>query len=152
MNRFKLLAPRSVGVPHLDEQHRHIHRMLVSLVHTLESHPGNPQASDRIMQIAEAITEHFLTEEVFLEGLGYPNLRAHSHEHQAMVEIFREKLARWNAPGAPPIADLVKEVAASSWQHIEMVDSDYAVWLKEKHEPSSPMQTQHEPSTADPLE
>jgi hemerythrin-like metal-binding protein len=124
--------------------------MLVSLVHTLESHPGNPQAGDRIMQIADAITEHFLTEEVYLEGLGYPDLSAHRHEHEALVEIFREKLTRWHAPGAPPIAELVKEVAATSWQHIETVDWAYAVWLKEKQVACARMETQRGPSQADP--
>jgi hemerythrin-like metal-binding protein len=122
--------PLPVGVPLLDSQHRQLHSMLLSLIQTLECQPGGANAGERFVQISEAISAHFKAEEHYLEEVGYPDLIPHRFEHQALVEQFRDKLARWNTPGAPPLVNLVREVAETSIRHILRVDRAYAEWLR----------------------
>jgi hemerythrin-like metal-binding protein len=123
-----------VGVAHLDEQHRLHHRLVMDLLRTLETRPGDPAAEAAFIDIFENAVIHFRAEEDYLEPLGYPDLVRHRFEHELLLDWFRDQLALRDGPHPPPLIQLVKEIGTLFQQHHATVDQDYANWLRERGE------------------
>ena len=130
MENIRWRDPALVGVLVLDQQHRELLRLLHRLEKTLEADPGGALPEYRFVQLAEETSAHFKEEEAFLQGVGYPALARHRADHARILEGFRQSLARWDAPGAPPLVDLVKEFAQATQLHLEDADQAFAVWLE----------------------
>ena len=88
-----------------------MHRLLLRLTATLEKDPGGALPEYRFIQLAEETSAHFKSEEAFLQAVGYPDLAAHRLEHREIIQRFWENQVRWDAPCAPPLADLVEAFA-----------------------------------------
>lgn len=125
-------APAPVGVAKLDEQHVELDKLLGRLIETLESDPGGALPEFRFVQLAEQTYAHFRAEEDYLRTMGYPDLGKHRMDHQKILECFRRNLIRWNAPDAPPLAELVEEFAESTLRHMDQADRAFARWLEER--------------------
>jgi len=127
---FQWDCPASVGVARLDEQHRVLHRLIMSLIGALEADPGDSGTEDRFLEVFERAVEHFKTEEDYLEARGYPGLVPHRFEHELLLDWFRDQIVARPAPNARPLILLVKEVAEIIQRHHETVDKAYAEWLE----------------------
>jgi len=127
---FQWDCPASVGVARLDEQHRVLHRLIMSLIGTLEAHPGDSGAEERFLEVFEHAVEHFKTEEDYLEALGYPDLVPHRFEHELLLDWFRDQMVQRPSPNARPLILLMKEVGEIIQRHHATVDKAYADWLK----------------------
>ncbi len=125
-------GPAPVGIPQLDEQHRELHRLLLRLTATLEKDPGGALPEYRFIQLAEETSAHFKSEEAFLQAVGYPDLAAHRLEHREIIQRFWENQVRWDAPCAPPLADLVEAFADSVQRHLESADRAFTAWLESR--------------------
>jgi hemerythrin len=120
-----------LGVLQLDQQHRDLLRLLQRLERTLEADPGGALPEYRFVQLAEETSAHFQAEEAFLQAVRYPHLAGHRADHDRILEGFRKSLARWDAPGAPLLVDLVREFAQAAQAHLETEDQALALWLAE---------------------
>lgn len=119
------------GVPVLDDQHRQIHRTLISLLQTLDSGSAAPgDLASRVEQLQDGIQEHFATEEALLSISGYALLHLHEAEHAAQVERMRELQRTFSRPGAPPLRELVLRLLDMLLDHVRTVDMDYAPHLR----------------------
>jgi hemerythrin-like metal-binding protein len=119
------------GVSVLDEQHRLIDRVLVSLHQTLQVWDVPRDLVDRIDQLQCLVEEHFATEEAVMETCAYPHLGPHRAEHEALVERLRELQIRYSRPDAPPLVELVQLVREMLLAHVRYVDLDYAEYLRQ---------------------
>lgn len=122
-------CPASVGVDRLDEQHRVLHRLIMSLAGTLETSPGALGTEERFLEVFEKAVEHFKTEEDYLEARAYPDLVPHRFEHELLLDWFRDQMVQRTAPNARPLILLVQEIAEIIQRHHETVDKAYADWL-----------------------
>lgn len=78
----------SVGVPHLDQEHKTI-LLIINLL--IEHHSDGPDPDflqDVLTDLGAYAARHFQHEESLLEACGYPDLAAHKREHQA----FRQEI------------------------------------------------------------
>jgi hemerythrin len=127
---FKWDSPRTVGVAQLDEQHRLLHRLIMGLIRTLETAPGDPEAEKSFIRIFETAVVHFKTEEDYLEAQGYPDLQPHRLEHELILDWFRDQTAQRDRPKATPLMGLVKGIGEIIQDHQATVDHAYAAWLE----------------------
>jgi hemerythrin len=131
-------CPASVGIAWLDEQHLELHRLLWGVLKILETDPSGALAGDRFIQLADQTSEHYRTEEGFLQTMGYPDLVAHRLDHERILERFKENLAQWNDQGAPPLVDIVEAFSESTQSHLKTVDRAFVEWLEEQGGQSFP--------------
>jgi hemerythrin len=131
-------CPPPVGVDLLDGQHLELHRLLWGLMRTLETDPKGFLSEYRFIQFVDQTTEHFRTEEEFLQAMGYPDFAAHRLDHDRILERFKNNLARWNAQNAPPLAEIVEEFVESTQGHLKTVDRAFVEWLEEQPGKSFP--------------
>jgi len=119
------------GVPVLDEQHRLLDRVLLSLHQTLLAGGPLRDLSARIDQLQCLMEEHFATEEAVMETCAYPHLGPHRAEHEVIVERLRDLQRIFTGPGAPPLVEMVLRVRQMLLIHVRDVDQDYAEFLRE---------------------
>lgn len=119
------------GVPVLDEQHRLLDRVLVSLFQSLQGEGPLRDLAARIHQLQCLVEEHFATEEAVMETCAYPHLGPHRAEHEHQVERLRSLQARFTEPGAPPLTEMVQQVREMLLIHVRDVDRDYAEHLRQ---------------------
>jgi len=132
VDELKWDCAQEVGVPHLDEQHRLHHKLVMDLLRTLETQAGDAEAEAAFINIFENAVIHFRAEEDFLEAQGYPDLVPHRFQHELLLDWFRDQLALRDGPHAAPLIQLVKEIGTIFQQHHATVDQDYATWLQSK--------------------
>lgn len=118
--------PAPTGVAQLDEQHQRMHQ----LFRLLEAEPGHAGAEERFVELFHSLVEHFKFEEDYLEGRGFPDLKPHRFEHELLLDLFRDSVARRGAPHPPPLGEVVQELAEAIRVHGETVDLLYSDWLR----------------------
>ena len=119
-----------VGVAQLDEQHRLHRKLVMDLLRTLETQPGDAKAEAAFINIFENAVIHFRTEEDYLEAQSYPDLMPHRFEHELLLDWFRDQMVQRDGPHARPLIQLVQEIGTIFQQHHATVDQDYATWLQ----------------------
>lgn len=122
-------CPEPIGISKIEEQNAELDRLLRRLVGTLANDPGGALPEFRLAQLVEQTSEHFATEEAFLQNSGYPGLLQHKVDHARILQRLRENLLRLEAPGAPPLAVLVEEFRRLTVCHLETADQAFIVWL-----------------------
>ena len=73
---------------------------------------------------------HLKHEEEIMERYGYPKLKQHTEEHNAIVKTLGEVVARVNAGGERELEEAVGFVVDWLVNHIGKVDRDYAEFFK----------------------
>jgi len=119
------------GVPILDEQHRLLDRVLLSLHQSLKGTQPPRDLGARVDQLQCLAQEHFATEEAVMETCAYPHLQPHRAEHGVFVERLHEMLRLYSRPEAPTLVELVERIREMLLIHVRDVDLDYADYLRE---------------------
>jgi len=124
-------ADLDTGIPVLDEQHRLLDRVLLSLCQTLQCNSLPRDVGARIDQLQCLLEEHFATEEAVMETCGYPHLGPHRAEHEVIVDRLRELQHRYAEPESPPLGEMVRSAREMLLVHVREVDLDYAEHLRQ---------------------
>ena len=132
MAHTKWNCPEPIGISKINEQNAELDRLLRRLVGTLTTDPGGALPEYRLAQLVEQTSEHFRTEEAFLLSVDYPDLAAHRSDHERIILKLKENLLRLEAPGAPPLVDLVEEFTQLTIAHLETLAKAFGVWLEKK--------------------
>ena len=132
MGHVQWELPALVGIREIDQQHREWHGLLLKLFGTLATDPNGALSEFRFIRLVELTVDQFKAEEECLLSLGYPDLAGHHLEHEAVLRGTRENLVRWNAPGAPPLIDLVEDFAETNQRHMDTSDRAFALWLEQQ--------------------
>ena len=85
----------SVGEPELDDQHRRLFSLIGKIDEAAWSPESCPDAPALVVELADFARLHFETEEAFMRRGGYPELAAHSREHESLlrdVAAFSERI------------------------------------------------------------
>jgi hemerythrin len=136
MNVVKMLTWRpeySVGIPEIDEQHRHLFEIANNL--TLSVGDGTPERvmRDTINELRQYIMDHFHLEERIMEEIGYQHFTEHVDMHAVMT--VRLKLLEKNLlAGKLRPVELVEFMESWLTEHIIMDDMRYVPALRAAHE------------------
>jgi hemerythrin len=111
---------RSVGVEHLDAEHRHILRRVRHLAAAVaEGRPEEIAASLKFLH--GYLFEHFADEEDWMADTGYPGARDHERHHAALLDAVTT--ARLRGVGRPDaLRAAAAEIASAVDEHMRTED------------------------------
>ncbi|MGE5504657.1 MAG: bacteriohemerythrin [Actinomycetota bacterium] len=116
----------SVGHPDIDGQHRRLVEM-ANHARTLFGTRDRAAIETALAEVAEYTRTHFHDEEMLLQQVGYPELKAHIIQHKMIIAYVEEMLANRAAVTPEEVFEFVAEWVL---QHIAVTDHDYAPYLK----------------------
>jgi hemerythrin len=85
----------SVGVPHIDEQHKMLVLLINDLFQILQSDDGSAKVTlvKAFNKAADYAKTHFQEEEEYMKQINYPNYPEHKKEHETfMAEVWDQFL------------------------------------------------------------
>lgn len=83
----------SVHVDEIDEQHRGIIEIINDLHDALLNRNTSELDNARTKALdtmEEKVSSHFATEEAFMAGIDYPDLKGHREKHSAFLKLLRQ--------------------------------------------------------------
>jgi diguanylate cyclase (GGDEF)-like protein/hemerythrin-like metal-binding protein/PAS domain S-box-containing protein len=111
-----------VGVAEIDDQHRHLVRMVNELNHTLLAESTLGHVESRFDELIRYTAFHFQTEHRLMEKHAYPQRAAHDQEHAQLVGELRLILQKKSGEGDMLVLQKIKD-----WLVGHMHNSDRAL-------------------------
>src|ERR1700761_6363720 len=112
------------GVPRLDTQHE----QLVQLVREIKAAFERQGPVCELRRLAAVLTLHtrlhFMDEEIFMEGAGYPGLLAHRHRHAEFTEGLLRLQSGLLSTKREQLANIVEYEMLWIQQHLEQEDDE----------------------------
>lgn len=135
MEKFIWKDEYSVGIPSIDEQHKHFFEITDRMIDLAEqANPVKEILVSVIGELGDYAMYHLKTEEEYFDKFAY----AGAPEHVMAHDLYREKIAGYLAMAHDPASDLAKlaeDVASYSinWlsNHILLLDKKYTVFFEE---------------------
>lgn len=118
----------SVGIPAIDEEHRHI----LTMIHRLNAagvDRGGHVAEEVLRDLRDYTVKHFKHEETLLLSADYPGAEAHIEEHRALTSRVDQLMAE---SGQMHRDNLIQLLDTWIRHHILDVDQQYAAFLAGK--------------------
>lgn len=121
-----------LGIPEIDDQHHHLVKIANLVLAAIHEGKAEAYVKKIVEMLRQYTKEHFLAEEDFMRGIGYPGLGEHRGEHMRLthaVKQFQHTLYLKEQVPPEELRDLLK-----SWllDHILQMDMAIAVWLRER--------------------
>ncbi len=122
---FRFSANLRVGIPAIDEEHRHILVMIRRLAAAGDD-AGGHVAMEVLSELREYTVKHFKHEEGILRSSGYPGVDAHIAEHRALTKKVDQLMAENDLMHPDSLMHLL-----DTWikDHIMIVDQKYVEFL-----------------------
>ncbi|MCK9239148.1 bacteriohemerythrin [Desulfocurvus sp.] len=116
----------SVGVANIDEQHRHLVRMINHLYAAVRGDSSEAVIRELFDGLKKYVQLHFTTEERLLKGIGYDEYDAHVARHRQLAAEAAELERRWRTAG--PAVGMEVLAFLKDWlvNHIQKVDKRYS--------------------------
>lgn len=115
----------NLGIPQVDEEHRHFFDIINDLHAALETGEERAIVDQTMAELREYARFHFAHEEDFLQLVGYPDLAQHRAQHRHFV------LALQRIQGQPAAKAVAALCLARDWllEHILGMDQRYTKWV-----------------------
>jgi hemerythrin len=135
MNKFIWKEEYSVGIPSIDEQHRHFFGITNEIIDLGEKSAASREELQGVAdQLGDYALYHLKTEEDYFDKVAYPEAPQHVDAHNLYRQKIADYLARVDNP-ATDLTGLAEELAAYSvsWlsEHILLVDKKYTKYFQE---------------------
>jgi len=120
----------SVGIPHIDDEHKE----LIGLIQALETlhAAADHNTLERILAtLSEYTKRHFLSEEVMMKEIGYPKLIEHRNQHRAFIHKVSDFEAKFRENKTLELSDEILHYLRT-WltTHILVHDKAYEAYRK----------------------
>jgi len=128
-NFFEWDAKYELGVPAMDDEHRHIIETMNQLHELHETNALGPRLLKVMQQLGQVTRSHFADEEAYMDRMGFPGLRKHRHMHAHLLERLAEFEAQLRTSGVATdeLFDFLKMWLKA---HICGIDTQYAAYHK----------------------
>jgi len=126
-------AEFQLGVPSLDSQHKRFIELANDILQAVRAGETPKQVSARLSKLREYTVYHFADEEAFMRSVGYPELKAHSLEHEELKKLVRyhqEKLFREKLVREKDLLEFLKKLLVD---HVIYADLGVKRFLEEKN-------------------
>ena len=121
-----------LGVPELDNDHRHLVGLVNELYEAMKVGHGYELINALIDQLLAYADQHFANEEGFMRACGYPYIEAHIREHQEFREKIGEMDRERRAGELLPSAELMDFLCTWLRTHVFESDKDLGVFIKKQ--------------------
>jgi len=119
----------SVGESAIDSQHVELFALIGRLDARMRSSEACPDSAGLVAELADFARHHFATEEEFMRQGGYPELAAHSREHESIlreVAAYRERVDCGDEGALGELDNFLKDWAL---KHTLLIDRQYMPFL-----------------------
>lgn len=102
----------NTGVKKIDKQHQQLVALIEMMHIAIRDGATLEKVGEALVKISDYTTEHFATEENFMEEYAYPDAEIHINEHnklKAEAERFSTKLAENFPDGLPEFYKFLRE-------------------------------------------
>jgi hemerythrin len=125
-------ARHSVGVPAIDDQHRHIVARINVLYEAIAQDLPHDDIRQALADLVHMADEHFAFEEALMREHGFPDVEAHEIEHRGLIEEATNLLKALTP--SRPARTAVASAYLIDWaeQHILHADKAIGVFLASK--------------------
>lgn len=122
----------SVGVEHIDEQHRELLAKVGSLLDACRQGKGKQAVGGIIDFLGDYVVSHFSTEEKYMVQYNYPDYAAHKSQHEQFIRDFQGLKARFESEGPGIQTVLLTNSTVVDWlmKHINQTDKALGTFLK----------------------
>ncbi|MEJ5286559.1 MAG: hypothetical protein CH6_2009 [Candidatus Kapaibacterium sp.] len=122
----------SVGVTHIDNQHKQLVRIINELHDAMGAGKGKEVMGKVLFELIQYVNTHFKTEEEYMVKFGYSDYDSHRYEHEKLtdeVKRFHEDFKSGNAIVTIQIMNFLR-----NWllDHILVKDKKFGKFLNEK--------------------
>ncbi|MBF0284465.1 MAG: hemerythrin family protein [Magnetococcales bacterium] len=124
----------SVGIAVLDEDHKKLLDMVLTLFKAMESAQSKDEAERVLNELLNYTVEHFDREEVLMKKHDYPDLAAHLAEHRAMKTKAAEFRDKFQSNSMEVSRDMLRYLQEWLINHINKTDKAYSNFLVGKGE------------------
>jgi len=120
----------SVGLPHIDEQHKKLVVMINDLFQACKEEGAASKITfaKAFSKAADYTQTHFRDEEEFLQQAGYPDLPAHKVEHKSFVDEIWAQFGKFKDGNGEPL-NLPRFLKTWLLNHIAIKDKKYAAFI-----------------------
>lgn len=123
------------GIEIIDRQHQALFGALNQLSDSFKAGTSGQQVEESLAFLMKYTSEHFQTEEHFMQEIGYPNLEVHGAEHARLLQkahALQDKLAA----GQSVTMDVTIFLADWLKHHISEMDMGYVDFYRLKQNQS----------------
>lgn len=120
----------SVGVPVLDEHHRHLFDLLARIDAMADAGLALDSVQAVFAELNRYVAYHFAEEEGMMERAGFPFLELHRHSHQTIALRVADMSAALSVANVERVArELHGFLTGWLVHHIEIEDFEYRLFL-----------------------
>jgi len=112
-----------IGVDTIDEQHRHLFKMLSDLEFSLPQGVVNPVVGKTLKKIVDYIQNHFRDEEAFMEQIQFPETETHKKAHVKLTNDVKDILLKLKDGGNFTALELMEFLREWVTRHILQEDA-----------------------------
>jgi hemerythrin-like metal-binding protein len=122
----------SVGVKHIDEQHKKLIEMINNLLQAMIMGQGKSSIERIIESMADYTVSHFKTEEDLFDKYEYPETDTHKSKHEDFVKKVIEFKAKYEKGEQRLTVEVFEFLKDWLIQHIVGMDKNYGPFLNSK--------------------
>ena len=132
MQDIKWTEDLSVGVKVLDDDHKHLIKILNTLFAAGLAGVADAMLSKTLDELEEYTHKHFDREIQFLEEHEYPSLEPHKFQHDKLIKELKSYTDKVREQGADGLStDVMMFLRCWLVNHIKEHDLQYAAYLKD---------------------
>ncbi|MCC6587944.1 MAG: hemerythrin family protein [Bryobacterales bacterium] len=120
----------SVGIQHIDEEHKKLLDLLNELWRSMMEGKGRDHIGRTLEGLIQYTLTHFETEEVLMREHAYPGYEAHRQQHEKLTAQVRTMQAQYLGGHGTSARELMLFMQGWIVRHIVASDKKYAPYLQ----------------------
>jgi len=122
----------SVGITHIDQDHKKLIALLNQFTTAYDHHMSAEFERDALTALVDYTIYHFNREEDLMREHGYPDFVAHQAQHQEMIKQVNSFVTLYNEKGHDALKDISEFLTAWLINHINGTDKQYSQYLNDR--------------------
>lgn len=124
----------SVGVDHIDEQHKTLFEKAEKLFEAGRNHESKQYIGELLLFLVHYAKEHFAAEEKYMIQSNYPGYAEQKKAHNAFVAQLAGLIKEYQASGGSLLVILNANRMVVEWltKHISVMDKQIGTYAKER--------------------
>jgi len=124
----------SVGVAEIDAQHQELFSRVNNLLEATSHGQGKDEVGKLLDFLASYVSEHFATEERYMEAWRFPDAPGHKLLHQRFRQTVQGLKAHLESQSVTSLFVILVQKEVCDWllQHVAKADMEYARFLRQR--------------------
>jgi hemerythrin-like metal-binding protein len=117
--------PSSLPISIIDEEHRGIHRAVVSLIESILLGAGAAKVLESATKVLQLTQQHFKHEETMLKEIRFSKLKEHREDHAKIGGVLEHVIAELESKESTGALQSLREYRRLLLVHLQVEDEQY---------------------------